>query len=741
MPKCQPLFKMRQKGQQKLKKRNLDYNEIGNKLRKFCNSINVFDLSETGPFGTAAEALQWSNSLKNRKYLKLIWTTNRGNVTSEPTEDTGADYFCNDIDNSGKNEANFSGDCSPPTCNEPDKSSDKITRSTRKLRKRKLPYTPVTSKVLSNKKYCICEKNWDAVDSGKMVECQSCKAWYHCTCLTLPTLQKNETGKQIQFKCGRAYCNDGKFMYLLKGKSVTPQVFVLQELNAFDKCISEITQEAISLEQNISIFSGTTESPAYKELSEKLTRCLLRLDQLNIQNRNDLRSLRKSKVQCIQTLIDKLDSLVQNSETNCETKISGKDDEDTMPESFEVVYSSSEGSNSQNFVNPICPVVPQATPLAEKERSFQEPKQDELSQSHLSNLTENVCRGDSLDSVKNTKQSKITNFFTQTLSPLKSTDIADILHHDIPEYFTADIPQSTSFLLSADDTSHLRLIQNGRRYKKGQWQHVFVKGIKQTNNHCVFMFQEHRISSANIRRKKKNTPLFICKARCKFEDCPVEVILEMRKEGAVDVQYKGKIRHKTSHEHARPIRGTERDRLKEKFRDGAKPLKHFLEKFQEKETSQLVSGNFDGLGTDDHVYRQIATESRHIGRKDEDILKSLLKNMRDQKTEGLGFIQKISAKPCYILFWSEEGLTYYHKLASKSVLFWDATGSVVRKENGKQYLYYELALKHPVRGKMGIPVAAMVTEDQVSLVSRTGLQGLDTLRKKCSVMEMSQNRT
>ena len=55
------------------------------------------------------------------------------------------------------------------------------------------------------------------------------------------------------------------------------------------------------------------------------------------------------------------------------------------------------------------------------------------------------------------------------------------------------------------------------------------------------MFQEHRISSANIRRKKKNTPLFICKARCKFEDCTVEAILEMRKEGVVDVQYKGKI--------------------------------------------------------------------------------------------------------------------------------------------------------------------------------------------------------
>ena len=45
-------------------------------------------MSETGPFGTTAEALRWSNSFKNRKYLNLILTKNRGTVTSEPTEDT-----------------------------------------------------------------------------------------------------------------------------------------------------------------------------------------------------------------------------------------------------------------------------------------------------------------------------------------------------------------------------------------------------------------------------------------------------------------------------------------------------------------------------------------------------------------------------------------------------------------------------------------------------------------------------
>lgn len=87
--------------------------------------------------------------------------------------------------------------------------------------------------------------------------------------------------------------------------------------------------------------------------------------------------------------------------------------------------------------------------------------------------------------------------------------------------------------------------------------------------------------------------------------------------------------------------------------------------------------------------------------------------MKKSKEDGFGFIQQLSIKPFTIQYWSEEGLRLYHSLAQKDVLFWDATGSVVRKgDDGKRFLYYELALRHPVKGKMGIPVSSMVTDDQ-----------------------------
>lgn len=43
--------------------------------------------------------------------------------------------------------------------------------------------------------------------------------------------------------------------------------------------------------------------------------------------------------------------------------------------------------------------------------------------------------------------------------------------------------------------------------------------------------------------------------------------------------------------------------------------------------------------------------------------------------------KKISARPCNTLLWSKKGIQLYHKLASKCVLFWNATGGVVRRGN------------------------------------------------------------
>ena len=60
----------------KSQKHAIDYNVIERALRKY-SYLNVNDLSPEGQYGQASTTLGWSNSRKNRKYLKLIWVSNR----------------------------------------------------------------------------------------------------------------------------------------------------------------------------------------------------------------------------------------------------------------------------------------------------------------------------------------------------------------------------------------------------------------------------------------------------------------------------------------------------------------------------------------------------------------------------------------------------------------------------------------------------------------------------------------
>lgn len=63
-----------------------------------------------------------------------------------------------------------------------------------------------------------------------------------------------------------------------------------------------------------------------------------------------------------------------------------------------------------------------------------------------------------------------------------------------------------------------------------------------------------------------------------------------------------------------------------------------MKKFQKKDKEQIVSGNCNNLGKYNQVFRQIPSESSQQGRKDKDVIQSLLKTMRADKELGFGFV-------------------------------------------------------------------------------------------------------
>ena len=58
--------------------------------------------------------------------------------------------------------------------------------------------------------------------------------------------------------------NKGDFLFLLKGKSVTPGSFILQNINCAEKSIAEIEKDSRVLEKEILRFSETKNGYRYK---------------------------------------------------------------------------------------------------------------------------------------------------------------------------------------------------------------------------------------------------------------------------------------------------------------------------------------------------------------------------------------------------------------------------------------------------------------------------------------------
>ena len=97
-------------------------------------------------------------------------------------------------------------------------------------------------------------------------------------------------------------------------------------------------------------------------------------------------------------------------------------------------------------------------------------------------------------------------------------------------------------------------------------------------------------------------------------------------------------------------------------------------------------------------------------------LKKLKYNIDVQKKQVSvvpGFIQDVGFDPVFIHYWDKDTITVWNKLCSSNVAYLDATGSIVRKApSGAKMLYYKLALQHPKKPNMSLPVAMMVTEKQ-----------------------------
>ena len=156
------------------------------------------------------------------------------------------------------------------------------------------------------------------------------------------------------------------------------------------------------------------------------------------------------------------------------------------------------------------------------------------------------------------------------------------------------------------------------------------------------------------------------------------------------------VKHHITENHARPVRGIQRQRLKKLFQSGRKPYKQYLEEMKQTPSDVKIAGNFSNFGNSPRTFQEIATESRYTNILDQNEYESLIKLSTEMEAEierkkVHGFIQHISCKPPYVMYWTEDGIKIWHDMAKNGIVYWDATGTVLshRTDNYKFY-YYEL---------------------------------------------------
>ena len=574
--------------------------------------------------------------------------------------------------------------------NKPSRVIPDIELGQRRRKRKRFSASWLSGTVKKVSKYCICHKRWTHIDKGFMVQCTSCLIWYHLSCLNLPSVNSSVSDEDIIFTCGQINCSSALTFSIKSGDSDNELI-----VKAFDAVKDIIINDSEDDKIKQTSYPNLLD---FKEdiASERkpVTEVAANNSSLIEEHCNNIIDVGDSDNELIAKAFDAVKDIIIND----------SDDDKIKQTSYPNLLDSKEDIASER--KPVTDVAANNSSLIEE---------------HCNNIIDvgvlesnNYIRCTDPDPNSVSDLDQHTNEYRNNASNndvayLDLPEIEDILQVKIPNSkFEFTLQPLASFTISHAEWNTLRNTQRKRCFKRGFWQPIFLKGVSTINPYCCFIFLYHKVSEIS-----RSHVTFSAKAKCKFNTCPVILELSMTELLTVNVTFSGNVCHSISEAHCRPIAGTERVRLRSDFSKGVKPLKRYLDIFNEADINKLVSGNFDGLGVGKNVFGQIASESRQH-RADTICIDSLQEIMYQMKSDNdYGFIQKISANPFYILYWSLEGLKLFHKLAKNLPLFWDATGKVVRRgQDGKQFLYYELTVANPVAKEMGIPVSAMVSNDQ-----------------------------
>ncbi|XP_068241021.1 uncharacterized protein [Palaemon carinicauda] len=648
------------------RQQELDYNKIGEVLRKRVKTDSQNELHSEGPYGKAAEELAWGNNKRRRKQLYTIWHHNRGNVQVQP----------NCIETSQS---------SIPDSEDQSMDDHVVYANLEQV----LP-TKKREKDGQRQKYCICNMPWRSIDNI-MVECEKCQQWYHCSCLGLPPCPNSKA--VAIFTCGQNSCSSTelKLVFSPRSENLSCKNKIRQTLKESE------TEKELFRDIKFPKVRHSTGQPDSTNANQKQAQ-LPRVQRRN-HKRKSIQAVvttqpgktrpettwpvttRSGTAQPVITFSETTRTvttqpLITHSETArpvttqpVTTLLESTPMETTLLESTPMETTLADLTSpvitppvttpavttplhTRTIIKQmqrISSIVDSAADTCRRVKIFNEQHMETFTELMIS-LDKTVEKLDSVDSfgldtIQNQKKQNIQMFqkflgdFEKNKSdtsencekcvkeynsvstsedssddnldfpPLDNSVLESILQRKIPKhFFECTLPEKAEFVLDAKDWKNVCDTQEGKGFARGEWQHIMASGIKESNKHCVFMFEGHYVSMAKKRKMKKNAVFFKTSAICKFEDCPVVVNVTVHEKDSFNVlvEYTGHVKHHVTHMHARPVSGKERRDIKKKMEHGLKAWPLYTEKVRDGDKDLIISGNVNGIGKDSRILNQIA---------------------------------------------------------------------------------------------------------------------------------------
>jgi hypothetical protein len=234
-----------------------------------------------------------------------------------------------------------------------------------------------------------------------------------------------------------------------------------------------------------------------------------------------------------------------------------------------------------------------------------------------------------------------------------------------------------------------------------------------------------------------------CILKCSGENCHFKCTVRVLNNGSgLVVSSSQNIYHHIKERLSRPIRGSRRETIKEKFKSGGSVYRIHAQYDKQRTIHEKEGFNYDTTGKSKKVFKKIKSEATGESLLSPDVTGGILQlhdDLVDEiNPEGIikGALQLVQLRPFCIVAFTEASIRLYNSLVAhpESVLSWDATGGVIKntESSSKQCLYYELTISHPniVNEDSLVPLTFMLSESQTLFTVTNWLTKFKECHKK-----------